>query len=72
MGAQSSRKLPQKIVSNVKSSAIETHSANKITIEPIIREARDKGHSGSCVQRQGGDYCYFQRTGRLHFEIGCE
>ena len=46
MGAQSSKRisrtLPQNIVSNVKSSAIETHSANKTSNEPIIRETRDK------------------------------
>ena len=46
MGAQSSKRisrtLPQNIVSNVKSSAIETHSVNKISNEPIIRETRDK------------------------------
>lgn len=44
MGAQGSkrisRKLPQNIVSNVESSAFETHSANK---ETIIRELRNKG-----------------------------
>ncbi|CAB4390225.1 unnamed protein product [Rhizophagus irregularis] len=43
MGAQGSkrisRKLPQNIVSNVESSAFETHSANK---ETIIRELRNK------------------------------
>lgn len=47
MGAQSSkrisRKLPQNIVSNVESSAFETHSANKVSNETIIRESRNKG-----------------------------
>ncbi len=47
MGAQSSkqisRKLPQNVVSNVKSSATESHSFKKASNEQIIQEARDKG-----------------------------
>ncbi|CAG8482562.1 4493_t:CDS:2 [Funneliformis caledonium] len=42
MGAQSSkqisRKLPQNVVSNVKSSAIETHSSKKVSNEPITND----------------------------------
>ncbi|CAI2186991.1 12672_t:CDS:2 [Funneliformis geosporum] len=46
MGAQSSkqvsRKLPQNVVSNVKSSAIETHSCKQVLNEPITSDKGDE------------------------------